>query len=66
MFKVSGMESNNLIKPKLQPQVIVPILKQLKEKRDQPKREQPAALIEASLRSGKDVLFLQKVPLDQD
>lgn len=60
------MESNNITKPKLQPQVIVPTLKQLKEKRDQPKREKKAALIEASLRSGKYVLFLQKFPLDQD
>ncbi|KAE8357596.1 hypothetical protein BDV27DRAFT_151195 [Aspergillus caelatus] len=45
-------ESSNIIKPKLQPQ----------EKRDQRKREKQAALIEASLRSGKYALFLQEVP----
>ncbi|KAE8311031.1 hypothetical protein BDV41DRAFT_566153 [Aspergillus transmontanensis] len=46
------MESNNITKPKLQPQ----------EKRDQRKRGKQAALIEASLKSGKCLLFLQEAP----
>lgn len=56
------IESNNIIEPKLQPQVIVPTLKQLKETRDQCRKENQAALIEASLGSEKCVLFLPEVP----
>lgn len=61
IFKISMIESNNFIEPKLQPQVIVPTLKQLKEKRDQRRKENQAALIEANSRSEKCVLFLPEV-----